>query len=276
MCAGHHFICVGFVVMHDASHSAISSSPRWNARLSWAWNSMACWDHRLWHKHHVFRHHSFTGDIAKDPDTIHLTPFLKKHIAGGKRPIALSRAMPLTAAVLFVNLLPGMFIGQAISYARWWQRGRLWRMDAVKDAPVDVAACVIRCTVIALYLSQPAIALAYLVAKNFTYAVCILPDHDTEETRDAASTPSVDWCEDQVRNSANFATTNPLVGALYGGINYQIEHHLFPTLCHVHYPTIKPIVRATCKEFGIPYVDHPTVLSAYASALRAIATATLA
>ena len=54
----------------------------------------------------------------------------------------------------------------------------------------------------------------------------------------------------QVRNSGNFATSNPLVCALYGGINFQIEHHLFPTLCHVHYAKVKPIVRQACAEFG--------------------------
>lgn len=274
--AGHLFISVGFVVMHDASHSAISATPHWNTNLSWLWNAIACWDHRLWHKHHVFRHHSFTGDLTRDPDAIHLTPFLRKHAADRKRPLPLSRRLPWAMTVLFVNLLPGMFLGQAISYARWWQRGRLWRMQALRGADVDWAACVIRTMMVLLYLRHPLIAITYLLSKNCTYAVCILPDHDTEETRVAAETLSTDWGEEQVRNSANFATSNPLVGALYGGINFQIEHHLFPTLCHVHYTTIQPIVRKTCHEFGIPYVDHPTVGSAYVSALKAIATATCA
>ena len=72
-----------------------------------------------------------------------------------------------------------------------------------------------------------------------------------------------------MRNSANFATANPLVCGLYGGINFQIEHHLFPTLSHVHYATVQPIIREACKEFDIPYIDYPSVASAYASALRA-------
>jgi linoleoyl-CoA desaturase len=276
MVSGHLFINVGFVVMHDASHSAISSRPAVNGWLSWLWNACACWDHRLWHKHHVFRHHSFTGDVDKDPDTVHFTPFLRKHATSGRRPIALSRAMPWSAAVLFVNAIPGMFVGQAISYARWWQRGRLWRMPVVRGASVDLLACAVRLAFIIVYACNPLIAFAYLLANNCTYAVCILPDHDTEETRHASSFASADWGEEQVRNSANFATGNPLVCTLYGGINFQIEHHLFPTLCHVHYATIKPIVRAACHEFGIPYVDHPTVLSAYKSALSVIAKATVA
>ena len=57
-----------------------------------------------------------------------------------------------------------------------------------------------------------------------------------------------DWGELQVRNSANFATASSLVCALYGGINFQIEHHLFPTLCHVRYKSIQPIVRAPGRQ----------------------------
>ena len=52
---------------------------------------------------------------------------------------------------------------------------------------------------------------------------------------------------------------------LYGGINYQIEHHLFPTICHVHFEEIKPIVKDTCKEFNIPYVEHYSIYSALKS-----------
>ena len=78
--AGHVHMSIGFVVMHDASHSAISSNPLVNFALSWMWNTLSCWDYRLWHKHHVFRHHSFTGDTERDPDTVHLTPFLRKHL----------------------------------------------------------------------------------------------------------------------------------------------------------------------------------------------------
>jgi len=274
--AGHLFISVGFVVMHDASHSAVSSHPAVNGALSWLWNAVACWDHRLWHKHHVFRHHSFTGDLSHDPDAIHLTPFLRKHAGDKKRPLKLARKAPLSSAVVFISVFPGMFLGQAISYARWWMRGRLWRMEVVSGATLDVRACVIRALVLCVYVRHPMVALAYVAAKNATYAACILPDHDTEETRRSAATPSKDWGEAQVRNSANFATTSPLVCALYGGINFQIEHHLFPTLSHVHYYTIQPIVKRTCEEFDIPYVDYPTVRSAYVSALRAIATATVA
>ena len=57
-----------------------------------------------------------------------------------------------------------------------------------------------------------------------------------------------DWGEIQVRNSGNFLNDNILVNHLFGGINYQIEHHLFPTICHVHFPEIKKIVKRLVKN----------------------------
>lgn len=57
----------------------------------------------------------------------------------------------------------------------------------------------------------------------------------------------------QVRHSGNFSTKNALVTQFMGGINFQIEHHLFPSMSHMHYKEIAPIVRDTCREFSIPY-----------------------
>ena len=112
-----------------------------------------------------------------------------------------------------------------------------------------------------------------MIAANTTYAACILPDHDTFETHENrvdAKKPQ-DWGELQVRHSGNFATGSPWVCALFGGINYQIEHHLFPTVCHMHFHRIQPIVQQVCKEFDVPYVDHETVFDAVKSTLKCYA-----
>lgn len=58
---------------------------------------------------------------------------------------------------------------------------------------------------------------------------------------------------------------SPLLGWYVGGLNYQIEHHLFPRVAHVHYPAIAPIVARTAREFGLPYQVNPTLLSALRS-----------
>ena len=64
------------------------------------------------------------------------------------------------------------------------------------------------------------------------------------------------WHEYQMRTTSNFANSNPIVNFLAGGLNFQIEHHLFPQICHIHYKEIKPIVRSTAIEHGLPYIDN--------------------
>jgi len=53
-----------------------------------------------------------------------------------------------------------------------------------------------------------------------------------------------------------------------GGLNFQVEHHLFPKISHIHYPAISKIVRDTCKEFNVKYIEYPTFFSAVAAHLR--------
>jgi fatty acid desaturase len=77
--------------------------------------------------------------------------------------------------------------------------------------------------------------------------------------------PKMDWGEIQVRQNTN--TGGSILAWLTGGLNYRIEHHLFPTMCHIHYPMIAPIVRATCKEFKIPY-QHISITHSIAIDLR--------
>ena len=280
--AGMLNVSVGFVVMHDASHSALSGYPVVHEQLARWWCALSLWDDRLWFKHHVHRHHSFTGDHKLDPDVLHLMPFIRKHSMG---PPSSTHAMPplhvWQLLVFLLHCVPGMFVGQIIAYARWWSRGRLWRMAAV-ETDIDWLGGCIRWMVLGAAITHPLLALAYFGSANTTYAIMILPDHDTERTRAVTTNATKnadavdhdrsrrDWGVNQVHHSGNFATSNPLVCMFFGGINYQIEHHLFPTMCHVHYPSIQPIVRATCREFGVVYNEYPTIWSAYASALRAI------
>jgi linoleoyl-CoA desaturase len=63
----------------------------------------------------------------------------------------------------------------------------------------------------------------------------------------------------------NFATRSKSMSWILGGLNFQVEHHLFPKISHVHYPAINKIVKATCKEYGVNYREFPTVVSAIKS-----------
>jgi linoleoyl-CoA desaturase len=71
-----------------------------------------------------------------------------------------------------------------------------------------------------------------------------------------------EWAIHQIKTTANFATKNPVITWFAGGLNYQIEHHLFPRISHVHYPELSKIVKKTSEEFGIKYMEFPRMRSA--------------
>jgi linoleoyl-CoA desaturase len=81
-----------------------------------------------------------------------------------------------------------------------------------------------------------------------------------------------EWAVHEVQTTANFAPTNAFARWYLGGLNFQIEHHLFSSICHIHYPAISTIVRQTCDEFAIPYVCYPTVWAAIVGHYRLLKT----
>ncbi len=63
----------------------------------------------------------------------------------------------------------------------------------------------------------------------------------------------------------DFARRSRVVAWLLGGLNFQIEHHLFPRICHVNYPAISKLVEKTCLEFGVKFTEHPSLWAGLAS-----------
>lgn len=74
-----------------------------------------------------------------------------------------------------------------------------------------------------------------------------------------------EWHVHQLKTTSDFARNSKLLSWYVGGLNYQIEHHLFPNICHIHYPQLAPIVEKTAKEFNIPYNLKPSFNSALLS-----------
>jgi len=70
------------------------------------------------------------------------------------------------------------------------------------------------------------------------------------------------WAVHQLHTTTNFGNKSRWFSWYVGGLNFQIEHHLFPNICHVHYRNIAEIVRGTAKEYGLPYKNVSTFVSA--------------
>jgi len=115
------------------------------------------------------------------------------------------------------------------------------------------------------------------VCFGFTLSLVFQLAHTVEHT--AFPTPEVytgrmahEWAVHEVETTANFAPTNAFVRWYLGGVNFQIEHHLFASICHIHYPALSTIVRQTCDEFAISYVCYPTVWAAIGGHYRLLKT----
>ena len=93
--------------------------------------------------------------------------------------------------------------------------------------------------------------------------------HSIEETNhplpDDQGIIEDNWAMHQIRTTANFSKKSKFLTWYLGGLNYQIEHHLFPNICHIHYPNIAPIVKKTAEEYELPYVEHKTFVKALES-----------
>ena len=110
------------------------------------------------------------------------------------------------------------------------------------------------------------------VVLGFTLAIVFQLAHVVEHTEfEAAGIDKIvenEWAIRQVRTTANFAPSNKFVSWFVGGLNFQIEHHLFPRVSHVHYPALSRIVKDSCEKHGINYVEFPTMSQAVASHFR--------
>jgi linoleoyl-CoA desaturase len=85
---------------------------------------------------------------------------------------------------------------------------------------------------------------------------------------DGSERMETEWAVHQVQTTVDFARGNRVLCWFLGGLNFQIEHHLFSRICHVHYPALSKVVEETCREFGVRYAAHKSFLAAVASHLR--------
>lgn len=107
---------------------------------------------------------------------------------------------------------------------------------------------------------------------GFYLAMVFMLAHVVEETHfpvpDISGTLENSWAIHQLYTTANFSRPSRLAGYLTGGLNLQVEHHLFPNMCSIHYRSISQIVKDTATDFGIPYYESPSFFKAVQSHVR--------
>jgi linoleoyl-CoA desaturase len=266
---------LGFDVMHDANHGSTASGPGWNRLLAFSADLIGA-SGAVWRQKHNVLHHTYTNVVGIDAD-LDAGPLLR--LAPGQPRRRGHRFQHLYVWLLYMVFpLRWFFFDDFRDLAT----GRIGGLPFQRPRGWDLAALVLGKVIffswaVALpLLLHPAwwivpVALLVIGTLGLTLATVFQLAHAIGETEfiEPSATPlSSDWASHQVRTTVDFARGNALLGWYLGGLNFQVVHHLFPRVSHVHYRALAPLVEAACRDHGLPYQAWPGFGSALAANVR--------
>ena len=280
LCAllGFVFASIGFGVMHDANHGSYSTKPWLNDTLGLTANALGA-SSFFWKQKHNIIHHTYTNVDGIDDD-IAKSPIIRQCETQKWVPAHKIQHLYL----LPIYALSSIFWLFFMDFTKYFTR-KIYTTEAWKLTPKNhLIFWVTKILYFTFYMIIPAIVwgfgpwlLGFMVlhiVMGITLSLTFQLAHVVENTEfenvalDETKHVETAWAEHEVRTSSNFAMNNPVVSWFVGGLNFQIEHHLFPKVSHVHYPAISKIVMEKCKEFNLPYNKYDTMFGAMASHFR--------
>jgi len=257
----------GISIGHDALHGGYSKKAAITNIFGRAMDFMGA-SSIVWYHQHNIGHHPHSNidkdDIEYDPDARSGAPIVR-----------LSPHQPWRPYHRFQHIYLWFLI--ALMSFKWYvndirsvRRRRYMTIDFFEILKSDVVIMLMYKALFLVYLFiLPMIllpvgkallhSLIVVVCSSYYLVMMFAVNHLTDMVEfPNESKINRDWAQLQVETSTNFATDSILWTWLAGGLNFQIEHHLFPSLCHVYLPMISPIVKKTCEEFNVNYVSFPT------------------
>jgi linoleoyl-CoA desaturase len=274
---GLSMAALGFNVQHDGSHRAYSDRGWINQIMAWTLDLLGGSSY-IWARKHNTIHHSYANITGHDED-IDLGFFGR--LCPHQKRLSFHAFQHFYLWPLY-GLLPIKW--QVYDDIRDVIRGRTGahRLPRPKgwDMVLFIAGKSIFFTLalaIPMLLHPTWVVLLFWLLSTYVQgevlSVVFQLGHCVEETAFPMPQPETGrmeaaWATHQIETTVDFARDNRLISWFIGGLNFQIEHHLFPQICHVHYPALAPLAEETCKEFGLKYVAHKTFRSAVASHFR--------
>lgn len=268
---------IGFNVMHDGAHGSFSDRP-WVNRLAGLSINFLGANVFMWKTKHNVVHHSYTNVEGVDDD-LNARPFLR--LSPTQKKFKIHRFQHyyfiFTYSLLYlywvfftdykkyVTKKVGMVAIQKMNFS-----------DHVSFWSFKVIHLVLFLAIPIYMVGFSQWLLGFAVFSLFAGLLLTLVfqlAHSLEETAFPVPTPATNSLEDewmihQIRTTANFATSNKLLTWFLGGLNYQVEHHLFPKISHIHYPAISKIIKQACAEYNITYLEHQKLRRAFLSHFR--------
>lgn len=265
---------IGFNIMHDGAHGSFSRYSWVNRLAALSLNFLGA-NNYMWKTKHNVIHHAFTNVDGVDDD-LDARPFLRLCASQKKYRIHKYQHLYFWATYSLLYLYWIFF-----SDYRKYFTGKI---GEIRLHPMNFAQhlsfWMFKLLHLALFVVLPIYMvgfgpwligfLVYSLLAGFVLSIVFQLAHTVEDTAfptpDAATGRLEDeWAIHQLHTTANFATRNKIVSWFTGGLNFQVEHHLFPKISHVHYPAISKIVRKACEEYGIRYIEYPKLRFAVAS-----------
>ena len=268
---------IGFNIQHDGGHQAYSNRPWVNTLMAMTLELIGGSSY-LWRWKHVVLHHTYVNITGHDTDIdlgilARLTPHQDRLAFHRWQHLYLWPLYGLLAIKWqlvddFRKLISGRISNQP--FPRPTGRA-LVTLVAGKGTFFTVAF-----GIPLLFHSLGAVVVYYVVAGLVTgivLSVVFQVAHCVEEADfpvPRATTGRIDhaWAVHQAETTVDFARKSRVVTWLVGGLNFQIEHHLFPRISHVNYPAISALVEETCRDFGIRYPEHTSFRAGLASHFR--------
>ncbi|HEY2804699.1 MAG TPA: acyl-CoA desaturase [Gemmatimonadales bacterium] len=269
---------IGFSVSHDALHGAYTDNPRINTAIGMTFDLLGASSY-MWKITHNVIHHTYTNIHGVDED-LEVSPLLRLSPHAERRPW--QRFQHLYAPLAYsLSTLNWLFVKDF----DYFSRRRLGPYLDKHHSPGAIALMLgsklfsifwmIVLPLLVLPVAWYWVILGFLVVHlvgGFILGVIFQLAHVVEQTSypvpdDIGDMPN-GWLVHEMLTTANFCVDNRLLTWYVGGLNHQIEHHLFPKTCSVHYPSVSRIVRSTAEEHGIPYHLNATLASAVGNHLR--------
>ncbi len=267
---------IGLSVMHDANHGSYSNNQMVNKAVGYLSNLIGGY-HANWKIQHNVLHHSFTNIHGFDEDIDKgVMRFSPNQERKGIFRFQAFYATFLYGLMTIFWLLAKDFI-QLFKYDKknLLEGHGLTFRSALAEILFNKTWYIVLTVVLPIMLIDLPVGQILLgfFMMHFLCGVILAfifqPAHVLEETdfykTDEYGSVENNWAIHQLRTTANFANQSTFFSWFIGGLNYQIEHHLFPHICHVHYPELSKIVKATAEEYGVPYHQHKTFYGALKS-----------
>ncbi|MEQ9104781.1 MAG: acyl-CoA desaturase [Rhodothermales bacterium] len=268
---------IGFSVAHDALHGAYSSNDTVNRLLGYTFDLLGA-NGYMWKITHNVIHHTYTNIQGIDED-LTVSPILR-----------LSPEAPLKWYHRFqtwycfpaysMATLNWLFVKDFQQFTKKNIGPYTDKKHPAKEWATLLIGKVVAITIVVAPLFVLDITwwqyLIGLLATHLTAGVILGVIFQLAHVVEGPEFPEPDehgnmeynWLIHEMHTTANFAADNRLLSWYIGGLNYQIEHHLFPQICSIHYPVIGRIVRETAHEYGVPYHYNPTLTAAIRSHQR--------